>query len=536
MSKNCFIYETLNDVKTMNVKETKDGMMHLSGVFGVCGVRNNNSRVYETKNYAKMVESMQKRIEKAPIPGELEHPQTMNITLENISHRIDSINIDENGVVSGDITLLDTPKGQIAQAIVRGGLPLFISSRATGNVDPKSGIVTLENLQTYDLVGSPGFSQAELHLNENQIAESICESVYYVMEKCECEGGSVKDPGCPCNGGSDDANKVKDDEEYKKKEEEAKKQKEKEEKEAKDKEQKDPEKIKENTDMEMTEILEQLKALNERVNTLEESNKALVEENEQLKEAVENAPKFDLEKVANGIQNWIVEEYSPMIQQWMTEHCLEEFRGEVVEEAVEAANDHFVNETAPKIQNWIINDYSPMVENWCCTELAQGIQNWVVEEVSPEIENWMNESYSETVDTKIAAAIDESKSETKQDKLNAIDETLALLENIEVSKPTYSRKQTIVTENVNEPKYIAEMPADARVQWEMASQEVKESIARRAKLYNFMVEGAVAKFWEGIDFGAVKPANNIYEGLDNVADERERAIRAQFRSWRSTRK
>ena len=99
MSKNCFIYETLNDVKTMNVKETKDGMMHLSGIFGVCGVRNNNSRVYETKNYAKMVESMQKRIEKAPIPGELEHPQTMNITLENISHRIDSINIDENGVV-----------------------------------------------------------------------------------------------------------------------------------------------------------------------------------------------------------------------------------------------------------------------------------------------------------------------------------------------------------------------------------------------------------------------------------------------------
>ena len=497
MSKNCFIYETLNDVKTMNVKETKDGMMHLSGIFGVCGVRNNNSRVYETKNYAKMVESMQKRIEKAPIPGELEHPQTMNITLENISHRIDSINIDENGVVSGDITLLDTPKGQIAQAIVRGGLPLFISSRATGNVDPKSGIVTLENLQTYDLVGSPGFSQAELHLNENQVAESICESVYYVMEK-------------------DEENEIEK------------------------KEQKDSEEIKENNDMEMTEILEQLKALSERVDTLEESNRALVEENEQLKEAVESAPKFDLEKVANGIQNWIVEEYSPVVQRWMTEHCLEEFRGEVVEEAVEeaveAANDHFINETAPKIQDWIINDYSPEVENWCCTELAQGIQNWVVEEVSPEIENWMNESYSETVDTKIAAAIDESKAETKQDKLNAIDETLALLENIEVSKPTYSRKQTIVTENVNEPKYIAEMPADARVQWEMASPEVKESIARRAKLYNFMVEGAVAKFWEGIDFSAVKPANNIYEGLNNVVDERERAIRAQFRSWRSSRK
>lgn len=495
MAKNCLIYETLNGVKELKTQKTDEGLMTLSGVFGVCGVRNNNQRVYETSNYSKMVTEMQERIKaEGGIPGELEHPQLMNITLENISHKITDINIDENGVVTGSITLLNTPKGKIAQAIVEGGLPLFISSRATGQVDAKNGNVTLEKIATYDLVGSPGFSQAKLHLNENQVAESINESmVFYIGEK-DVEETLVNE-----NNEID---------------------------------------FKENNidEMELKEILEKIGALEAKIANLEEAN-------EELQSQIDEKENIDLEKLANGIQKWIVEEYSPMVQQWIVEEFASENNKEVIEEAVESAKDMFINEMAPKIQNWIMEEYTPEVENWtinefgpevekwAINEFAPGIQKWIVEEYAPEVEKWINENYNETVKSQIDEAVKESKAKS----LSAINETLTLLEGLEATKPTYQGKAIITESQLAEPKYIQEMPAEARVKYEMASNEVKESIQRRAKIYDFTCEGAIEKFWESINFDEIKPAQSIYEGLENVIDERERNIRAQFRSWRAKR-
>ena len=490
-NKNCLIYETLNGVSDMQKVKKENGMMTLTGVFGVCGVRNNNKRVYETSNYAKMVQEMKSEIEKNNgIPGELEHPQTMNITLENISHKITDINIDENGLVTGSITLLNTPKGKIAQAIVEGGLPLFISSRATGQVDQASGNVTLEKIATYDLVGSPGFSQARLKLNENQIAESICESVYYVTDKIN-ENNTIDD-------------------------------------------------------MEMKELLEKFEALENRIAELEEQN-------EELREQVEESNSLDVKRLADSIQKWIVEEYSQTVQAWITEEFAPAHTADVVAEAVEASKEMIVNEMAdkiqtwvveefaPEVQNWIVEEYSPVlqdyiteefapeVQNWCVESFAPGIQNWIINEYAPEVEKFMNESFLETVKSHIAESITESK----KNSLSSIDETLKVLESIEATKPTYSRKAIITEGAADEPLFVRNMPADARVKWEMASEGVKESITRRAKLYDFTNEGAIDRFWANVNFETTAPINNIYEGLETIVDEKERAIRASLRSWRA---
>jgi hypothetical protein len=483
-NKNCLIYETLNGVKEMSVKK-ENGLMTLTGTFGVCGVRNNNKRVYETSNYAKMVSEMKKEIEaNNGIPGELEHPQSMNITLENISHKITDINIDENGLVTGSITLLNTPKGKIAQAIVEGGLPLFISSRATGQVDQSTGNVTLEKIATYDLVGSPGFSQARLKLNEGQIAESICESVYYVTDK------DVEEPVNE-NNETNENNTI--------------------------------------DDMEMKEIMERFEELENRINELESQN-------EELQMQVENANNIDVKRLADSIQKWIVEEYSQTVQDWILEEFAPAHKDEIVEESVEASKDMFVNEMADNVQNWVVEEFAPEVQNWVVEEFAPGIQNWIVNEYTPETEKWMNESFMETIKENVSGMISESVDASKKNSLSAIDQTLSILESIESVKPTYSRKAIITESAADEPLFIREMPAEARVKWNMASDSVKESITRRAKLYNFTNEGAIDRFWANIDFNeSVKPVYNANENLALVADERERNIRESLRSWRSRR-
>ena len=469
MAKNCLIYETLNGVKEMSVKKDGD-FMTLSGVFGVCGVRNNNQRVYETANYSKMVSEMKERIKsEGGIPGELEHPQVMNITLENISHKITDINIDENGLVTGSITLLNTPKGKIAQAIVEGGLPLFISSRASGAVDSKTGNVTLEKISTYDLVGSPGFSQARLKLNENQVAESINESVYYITEKENID----------------------------------------------------------EQDMELKDILEKIEDMQNRIVALESENEELRNTIDEINESVAENNQFDLKSLAEGIQNWIVNEYSPEVQEWVVEHCIEDVKEEIFETVSENTKD--------EIKECILETVAPGIQNWLISEFAPGIQNWMINEYSPNVENWLNESFAASIEEKTQSMISESIADSKKSNLNAIDETLKLLEGLESTKPTYSRK-ALITENENEPKFIQEMPTDARVKWDLASAEVKESIMRRAKLYNFVNEGSVERFWNNINFDEIKPVQNIYEGLESIQDERERAIRAKLRAGRFSKR
>ena len=135
----------------------------LEGVFSEIGKKNKNNRIYDEKELIPHIEGLQEKIKTGKLLGELDHPKQFDISLKNVSHVIEEITYDKtNKVVRGKIRLLDTDAGKQAKALVDGGIPIHISSRAAGVVE-NNGHVKIKKLFTYDLVADPGFENAELN-------------------------------------------------------------------------------------------------------------------------------------------------------------------------------------------------------------------------------------------------------------------------------------------------------------------------------------------------------------------------------------
>ena len=493
------IYEALGslDNKKFKVSKTNEGFMRLQGVFGVCGVRNNNNRVYEKNNYKSMVVEMQQRIRTGSVLGELEHPQTMNITLENVSHKIDDIQIDENGQVTGTITLLNTPKGKIAQAIVEGGAPLFISSRATGSVD-KNGNVTLEHLQTYDLVGSPGFSQAKLTLCEGlseDLYGEINENSYWLALPNGEDGSKIA--AMPIIEGVNDKTNILE------------------------------HKNMNNTTNE--ELLNRIEKLEKKVaafespkNYFENVAAPIIQEWVDKEFRSDFAQQIDnyisehlMESVREKIDSQFTEEIAPKIDEWVTKEFAGAIDGYLKEEYSQCISDYIEEHLVPGMKDFLIEQYTPAIDKYLNEEYSKKITGWIVEEYSPMIENYLTEE-----------VLPELKNSKKDDILN----TIAALESLaQPQKETYRSRKSQITESLaNEPRFITEMPETARVKWNMASDAVKESIKTRAKIYNFNSPTAINSFWESVSFQEpVKPEEPHY------VDAYEKRIRESIKAWRA---
>jgi len=534
MTKKCLVFETLGNVKNLQIQESSnDNEVRLSGVFGVCGIKNGNNRIYDKENYGKMVESLQKVIATEGCPGELEHPNTMNIDLNNVSHKIESIEMNEDGTITGTILLLDTPKGQVAKAIIKGGLPLYISSRGAGNID-ESGHVTLSTIKTYDLVGTPGFSQAKLKLKSNQTLESLNESlddgnIMYAI----IEDGLL--------GDSDDKDKDKDKDKDEKKDDkkdekssddnkEEKKDDENEEKPSDDDENNNKNKEDNTT---MNEIKQSIDKLTEKVTQLEaelhvaqESLEAKDAEIQSLTERLDNvketnygaietwvkeefAPEFKnelIETVAENhddinesIKNYVVEEFAPVFQNWVCEEFAPEVQNWVCEEFAPEVQNWVCEEFAPEVQNWVCEEFAPEVQNWVCEEFAPTVEGWITEEFAPTVEGWITEEFAPEQENKINENVNEFIEAQKAGKLDEID---ALLETLSSDKDAALE---IMKEEKAKDKYagvyvVENMPAQYKPLWNGLNEERQAEILRTSKVYDFTKEGVLESFWDSVTF------------------------------------
>ena len=476
------VYETLGNINSFQVVESVNpNEVRLSGVFGVCGVRNNNKRVYNKQNYGMMVEALQKVIETEGCPGELEHPNSMNITLENVSHKIESIQMNEDGTITGTILLLNTPKGMIAKAIIEGGLPLYISSRGAGSID-ENGNVTLSSIKTYDLVGTPGFSQAKLSLKENQTYECLNESadngniMFAIVENDEFGFSDDDKKDDKKDDSSDDlfGDDSKDDKKDKKdKKEDKSDDDDSDDDDSKDSDDdsKDKKTKTKDDDISMKDLKNAIDKLTEKINSVEA----------QLHVANESqTPNYA------AIEQWICEEFAP------------EFKRNAKNEILESVKQWTVNEFAPEVQNWVCEEFAPEVQGWICEEFAPEVQNWVCEEYSATLQNWITEEFGNDLTNNINEFLEEQKS----NKFSNIDKVIESLENIDSKEAALEKLTEAQKQDKTFAGYFAieNMPAQYRPAWESLNEARKQEIARQSKMYDFTKQGILESFWAGVKF------------------------------------
>jgi hypothetical protein len=174
-----FIIERVNEA--LNVSKANDGTLILEGICAVFGQRNENNRIYEKQEYLPHLSYLNEKINKGQLFGEMDHPQSFDVSLKNVSHVVESLTYDEpSNTVRIKLKVLDTPCGRIAKTLVESGCTISTSSRAAGQV-MEGGKVKLQKIFTYDLVAEPGFSQAAL----SQVSESLGSNYSMLFESLD---------------------------------------------------------------------------------------------------------------------------------------------------------------------------------------------------------------------------------------------------------------------------------------------------------------------------------------------------------------
>lgn len=150
------LIEELNPTEA-NISESvsPDGKdCYLSGVFMQAEIQNRNGRKYPLIEISNAVKSAQQRIaESNGIFGELDHPQSLQINLDRISHVITEMQMVGTNA-TGKAKLLDTPMGLIAKELVKSGVRLGVSSRGAGTVAESGGVEGFQFV-TVDIVAQP---------------------------------------------------------------------------------------------------------------------------------------------------------------------------------------------------------------------------------------------------------------------------------------------------------------------------------------------------------------------------------------------
>ena len=141
-----------------SLTESNGAAYGIPGGFGVnvvlhrAGEKKKHGRVYprhilerECRRYEQEYISQHRAL------GELDHPESSVVNLNNVSHNVLKIWWEGNDL-KGAVQILDTPSGKILKELFRAGITLGISSRGLGSVKELRNEGTVEVQEDFELI------------------------------------------------------------------------------------------------------------------------------------------------------------------------------------------------------------------------------------------------------------------------------------------------------------------------------------------------------------------------------------------------
>ena len=196
------------DKRLVEASINENKSLVVKGVIQRAEAKNQNGRIYPRE----ILEREIKKYAEGPIKerralGELDHPESSVINLQNVSHNVTKVKMVGDDVY-GEVEILSTPAGNILKELFRNGITVGISSRGMGSVQENgNGTVEVQDdfeLLCFDFVSTPsthgafmkpaGRALQELQEGKIQLPEYKYTNVNNIIRDIICDNTGV----CKC--------------------------------------------------------------------------------------------------------------------------------------------------------------------------------------------------------------------------------------------------------------------------------------------------------------------------------------------------
>ena len=166
--------------------EKNSGKLLVRGILQKASEQNQNGRVYERSLLEREAGKYQEMINDRRALGELDHPESSVVNLQNVSHNVTKMWWEGDNLL-GDVEVLGTPAGNILKELFKSGITLGISSRGMGTTREHQGKTMVNDdfeLVAFDFVSNPSTRGA--FLEPVNINESVSDTERVVTKGRVC--------------------------------------------------------------------------------------------------------------------------------------------------------------------------------------------------------------------------------------------------------------------------------------------------------------------------------------------------------------